>query len=245
MTLRQAHERNLPAVSLRPILPGPRHLATDEVLAEPDGAPRVEPRLVLLDCHLPEQQVRDEYPTLWRYLDSIRTDVAGRYLCARRNPWYSQEHRPVAPFLCTYIVRTNGRPFRFILNHSKATAANVYLLLYPKPHVARVLEGNPELKRRVWQALNRCAADSLLDEGRVYGGGLHKLEPKELARVQADHLLEVLPTSPEAERASLTLFAEAVVRDARPRSHRAHPRRRIAVGKRVRRTPSRRRRPSD
>lgn len=225
MTLRQAHERNLPAVSLRPILPGPRHLVTDEVLAEPDGAPRVEPRLVLLDCHLPEQQVRDEYPSLWRYLDSIRTDVAGRYLCARRTPWYSQERQPVAPFLCTYIVRTNGRPFRFILNQSKATAANVYLLLYPKPHVARALEANPGLKRQVWQALNRCDVGALLDEGRVYGGGLHKLEPKELANVPADHLLPLLPASPEAEHATGTLFEEAVARDAPPRRLTVRPKR--------------------
>jgi hypothetical protein len=142
-------------------------------------------------------------------------------------------------------VRATARPFRFILNHSLATAANVYLLLYPKPHVARALEANPGLKRQVWQALNRCEGSTLLDEGRVYGGGLHKLEPKELARVPADHLLEVLPPSPEAERVPLTLFAEAVVRDAHPRSHRAHPKRRSTLGKRVRRMPSRRRRPAD
>jgi adenine-specific DNA-methyltransferase len=245
MTLQQARERDLPAVSLRPILPGPRHLVTDEVLAEPDGAPRVEPRLVLLDCRLSESQVRDKHPSLWRYLESIRPEVAGRYLCAHRVPWYAQEHRPVAPFLCTYIVRATARPFRFILNHSLATAANVYLLLYPRPHVARALEANPGLKRQVWQALNRCEGSTLLDEGRVYGGGLHKLEPKELARVPVDHLSEVLPTLPESERAPRTLFAEAVVRDAQRRSRHARPKPRRAAGKKVRRMPSRHRRPAD
>ena len=223
MTREQARERDLPAECLRPILPGPRHLAEDEVLADKDGAPRTEPQVVLLDCRLPEHQVRNEHPSLWRYFERIRPDVAGRYLCARRTPWYAQEHRPAAPFLCTYIVRATARPFRFIFNHSQATAANVYLLLYPKPFVARALDADPGLSRRVWQALNRCASNTMLDEGRVYGGDLHKLEPKELARVPADHLLEVLPAPPETERVTRTLFEEAVVRDAPSRRRHAKP----------------------
>lgn len=240
MTAQQAQERNLPRTSLRPILPGPRHLVTDEVPSEPDGSPRVEPRLVLLDCKLPERRVRDEYPHLWRYLESIRSDVAGRYLCARRTPWYSQEHRPVAPFLCTYIVRAKARPFRFILNDSQATAANVYLLLYPKPHVARVLEANPGLKRQVWHALNRCGESVMIDEGRVYGGGLHKLEPRELANVPADHLLQLLPGPPEAERATQTLFAGAFARDVPPRRRVVRSKHRRTVEKHNRRVIRRR-----
>jgi hypothetical protein len=235
MTRQQAEERGLPPTSLRPILPGPRHLESDEILAEADGSPRVEPRLVLLDCRLTERQVRDKHPSLWRYLESIRSDVAGRYLCARRTPWYSQEYRPVAPFLCTYIVRARTRPFRFILNHSQATAANVYLLLYPKPHVARALEANPELKRQVWQALNRCGEGALLDEGRVYGGGLHKLEPKELANVPADHLLQLLPGPVEGRRVTENLFEETAVKDAPSRRCRIQPERHQRTGKRSRR----------
>jgi adenine-specific DNA-methyltransferase len=223
MTREQARERGLPAEYLRPILPGPRYLATDEVLADKEGAPRTEPQLVLLDCRMPESRVRAEHPALWRYLEDIRPDVAGRYLCARRTPWYSQEYRPVAPFLCTYIVRAKARPFRFILNNSQAAAANVYLLLYPKPHVADALQADPGLKRRVWQALNRCGSSAMLDEGRVYGGGLHKLEPRELANVPADHLLQLLPVPPETERMTRTLFEEAVVRDALSRRRHAKP----------------------
>ena len=41
-----------------------------------------------------------------------------------------------APFVCTYMGRNRERPFRFIWNHSTATAANVYLLLYPREAVA-------------------------------------------------------------------------------------------------------------
>ena len=36
---------------------------------------------------------------------------------------------------------------------------------------------------------------AMLSEGRVYGGGLHKLEPKELANVPAAAIAELLPES--------------------------------------------------
>jgi hypothetical protein len=83
--------------------------------------------------------------------------------------------------------------FRFILNRSKAIAANVYLMLYPRPALARVLRDHPDSMSAVWTALNEIPWDTLLGVGRVYGGGLHKMEPKELATAPADTLLEVLP----------------------------------------------------
>ena len=86
-----------------------------------------------------------------------------------------------------------GRPFRFILNHSKATATNVYLMLYPKPALAKVLLDKPELLKDVWQALDHISDEALMGEGRVYGGGLHKLEPRELGNALAERILEVLP----------------------------------------------------
>jgi len=112
--------------------------------------------------------------------------VSERYLCRSRKVWYFQERRDPPPILCTYMGRKNsknGRPFRFILNHSKAIAANVYLLLYPRPALARVIAQDRAVLRHVWQALNDLSLATLLGEGRVYGGGLYKLEPKELANV--------------------------------------------------------------
>ncbi len=87
----------------------------------------------------------------------------------------------------------NTEAFRFILNHSQAVAANVYLLLYPKPHLQELLRRRPRLLREVWNALRRIPIDELVRAGRVYGGGLHKLEPKELAGAPADEVLKVLP----------------------------------------------------
>lgn len=50
----------------------------------------------------------------------------------------------------------------------------------------------------MWIALNALPADQLLDEGRLYGGGLHKLEPKELAQVDATSLFAQLDTAKAA-----------------------------------------------
>jgi len=59
-----------------------------------------------------------------------------RYL---RKRWYAQEKRAAAPIVCIYLGRSDNkskRPFRFILNHSKATAANV---LYPTPAMQQAI----------------------------------------------------------------------------------------------------------
>ena len=74
-----------------------------------------------------------------------------------------------------------------------ATATNVYLMLYPKPALAKVLLNKPELLKKVWQALDRMDDEALMGEGRVYGGGLHKLEPRELGTALAVNILEFLP----------------------------------------------------
>jgi hypothetical protein len=68
-------------------------------------------------------------------------------------------------------------------------------MLYPKPTLAKVLSGKPELLKQVWQALDRISDEVLMGEGRVYGGGLHKLEPRELGNALAERILELLPDS--------------------------------------------------
>ena len=151
----------------------------------------------LLNCNLPEEALKRQYPTLWAYLQTgVAAGIDQHYLCQHRTPWYAQEVRAPAPFLCTYMGRQDtgsGRPFRFILNHSQATAPNVYLLLYPKPNLASHLKHHPRRIKAVWHALNEIQMEMLIGEGRVYGGGLHKLEPNELANAPAEKVLAVLP----------------------------------------------------
>jgi adenine-specific DNA-methyltransferase len=200
----------LPLKFLRPILPSPRYLTSDEVESDSNGNPILDRKLFLLDCHLPEHDVQREYPELERYLESGKRNVANGYLCRSRSPWYSQENRPAPLLLCTYMGRSRdeeGRAFRFILNHSKATAANVYLLLYPKAELNDVLKDRPQLVREIWRWLNKISPKVVMAAGRVYGGGLHKLEPRELGNIPADSLAQMLGMSLAKETRQLDFFA--------------------------------------
>jgi hypothetical protein len=186
----------------------------DEIPADAEGNPSIDRRLFLLDCDLPEEQLKVEYPSLWKYYESGKPGVSGRYLCRTRTPWYSQEKRPPSPFICTYMGRGDkkrNRPFRFILNHSKATAANVYLLLYPKPLLANELSRDPKLARRIWLLLNQIHMDMFFEEGRVYGGGLYKMEPRELANIPVDSLLDLIPESMQSVPKQLKLFSDEII----------------------------------
>lgn len=187
-------ERNLPIEAFRPLLPGSRYLPTDEVTADENGWPLLAKQLFLLDPQMDEEEIAVKHPALQSYLKSGLETVATRYLCKARRKWYSQENRPPAPIVCTYMGRSRegGRPFRFILNHSQGTALNTYLMLYPKGGFARHVRENPKALREAWNFLNRIDTDELLAHGRVYGGGLHKLEPKELRGYPATELIKHL-----------------------------------------------------
>ncbi|WP_419918727.1 Eco57I restriction-modification methylase domain-containing protein [Candidatus Poriferisocius sp.] len=213
LPIHEIARRELPMEAFKPILPSPRYVPTDEVKEDRDGQLILERRLFLLDPPWKEQEIRKHYPKLWDYLEEGKAKgIADRYLCQHRTPWYAQEYRPPAPFVCTYLGRNDkkdGRPFRFILNNSEATAANVYLMLYPKGNLKHALKTQPDLKRQVWKFLNEICPQMMLGEGRVYGGGLHKLEPRELGNVPAGSIAELLPESarPQKERQS-QLFGE-------------------------------------
>ena len=190
---------DIPKEFLIPILPSPRYLDSDEVTADRFGNPKLGKKLFLLDCKLNEEKIKANHPGLWTYLESGKGQgIHMGYICAHRSPWYSQENRPASPLLCTYMGRSDtktSRAFRFILNHSQARAANVYLLLYPRPSVLSAINENPDFLTTLWKALNSIPIEMLIQNGRSYGGGLHKLEPSELSSVSADELLASLPST--------------------------------------------------
>jgi hypothetical protein len=187
-----AKKKGIPAKFLVPILPPPRKLHVNEVRANAKGCPHLEDQLFLLSCDLPEGIVKKSYPNVWKYLKEGETaHINKRYLCKNRSPWYIQEKRDTPLFLFTYMGRRNaltGKTMRFIWNRSRAIATNSYFILYPKPSLSGIIRSKPQMQRKVWMALNMISTTDILAQGRVYGGGLHKLEPSELGRVPADEV---------------------------------------------------------
>lgn len=190
LTKEQIEERKLDMSFFIPILPSPRKLKTDEVLADNMGVPQIDTPYFLLRCSLPEDEIKEISPELWNYLQTGKNTTAKKYLCKSRKLWYMQENRTATPFLCSYMGRgsENNSPFRFILNHSDAVATNSYLMLYPKPALARLITKDATLLNKVWDILRSIGNESIENEGRVYGGGLKKIEPKELAKVPCQAL---------------------------------------------------------
>ncbi len=204
----EATRKGIPAEFLRAILPSSRHLQSAVIEADADGFPQLENPLVIIDCDLSEQVVQERHPQFWQYLEQgMAQGIHAGYLTSRRIPWYSQEKRDPAPFLCTYMGRekSNGNPFRFFWNKSRATAANVYLLLYPKGELKAALATRPDLHPVVFSYLQALTGEHLIKEGRVYGGGLHKMEPKELANLPADALGRIIERRPAPKQGYLPI----------------------------------------
>jgi adenine-specific DNA-methyltransferase len=62
----------------------------------------------------------------------------------------------------------------------------------PKGPLQAALRADAQLFPAVFQALRKIDTDAFIREGRVYGGGLYKMEPKELGRLDAEPVLEAM-----------------------------------------------------
>ncbi len=193
----EARDKGIPDQFLKPILPSPRYLRETVIESESDGFPALADQEALIDCDLPEEVIQQHHPEFWAYLNKGKAaGVHEGYLASKRKRWYLQENREPAPFLCTYMGRDRkegvNKPFRFIWNKSQAKATNVYLLLYPTGALAQALKKAPSLYPVIFDLLQKIDVADLLVEGRVYGGGLHKMEPAELGRVPAKRFWEAI-----------------------------------------------------
>ena len=66
-------------------------------------------------------------------------------------------------------------------------------MLYPKDGLRAILRRQPERASEVFETLGLITGHELRGKGRVYGGGLHKIEPRELGRVNAEDFIKRWP----------------------------------------------------
>jgi len=188
MTEDEVAQRKIPKAYLRPILPSPRNLPVDHVTSDKDGLPSNAERRFLLDC---SGKKLNELPrTVRDYLVSGEKTTACKNLCASRDVWYEQEKRIPTPFLCSYMGRGahGAAPVRFVLNDSRAIVSNSFLMMYPKSALMRLLQADSSVAEIVWTFLLRIPREDIVAAGRSYGGGLQKVEPRELASVPCEEL---------------------------------------------------------
>lgn len=186
----------LPIEEFKPILPSPRYLEQDIIQPYDNGNPKLNVELFVLDSKLSLPEIAVCYPVLYNYLQKgMEAEIHEGHLCKARKIWYSQENRVPRKFYCTYIGRKSNsgkNPFRFISNHSNAIANNSYLFLYPKPELEALISENESFQDDIAEIMNRITEHAMIREGRVYGGGMYKLEPKELANVPACELTDAI-----------------------------------------------------
>lgn len=201
----------IPDRFLIPLLPGPRYLKENVVDSDENGDPLVERKRYLLNCDLPPEEVELLWPGVWQYIQvGIERGIPDCYICSHRKVWYFQEKRTPPLFFTTYMGRTRQgdetNPFRFILNRSQAIATNVYLYIYPRQFLKKLLEESPGRAEWLHKMLNRLSSDVLIQNGRTYGGGLHKLEPKELAELPISELPDWLKIDTEQQESLPLVF---------------------------------------
>ncbi|MBI4999976.1 MAG: SAM-dependent DNA methyltransferase [Euryarchaeota archaeon] len=194
ITRDKAKAIGIPDRFVKSILPGPKKLNVDVIEPDKKKFPQLDTQLVVIDCNISESNIQSDYPGFAAYLNIGHSNkIVNRYLLTKRDIWYHQEQRDPAPFLCTYMGRNDKpQPFRFIWNRSNAIATNVYLMLYPKGILLEALTKMPHLYPAIFKFLKELKMTDMIGNGRVYGGGLYKIEPKELGRLSASGLLDIL-----------------------------------------------------
>lgn len=194
MNMDTIEKYHIPSKFLKPVLPSPRYLKEDIISSDNDGNVALTQKQYLFSCNLPEDVLKEKYPSVWEYIqEGVKRGVNKGYICSHRPLWYFCEDRKPAPFVVPYMGRgdSSKKMFRFILNKTKAITTNVYLLLYPKDNYLKCMT-DTKLLNEVWQTLNEVTSEQFATNGREYGGGLHKLEPKELLNIKVPSLPSLL-----------------------------------------------------
>ncbi|MCH8512536.1 MAG: N-6 DNA methylase [Kiritimatiellae bacterium] len=184
---KEVKESGIKSKFLVPVLPSPRYLKNNLIESDEFGTPLVKGVKFLISAKLEIRQLRKQDPNLATYLEEgEKRGVANGYICRNRKIWYAQENRQPPRFVASYMGRgaaDGSSPIRFFLNRSAALATNVFLCLYPRPFLLKLLENHPEREEELLYFLNNIPDHVIQRMGRCYGGGLQKVEPKELRSI--------------------------------------------------------------
>lgn len=102
-----------------------------------------------------------------------------RYLTQKRSPWYSSEKIHVAPIWAAVFGREH---MRFIVNAAQVAHLTAFHGVYP-------LRSDPAFVNALAAVLNSSIVQDIMkSEMRVYGGGLNKVEPRDLLEVKVPDL---------------------------------------------------------
>lgn len=121
------------------------------------------------------------HPAVKRYLAYGRSlGVDRRHLPSHRPVWYMPENRPPAPILISVFSRGD---FRVVWNKARARNLTAYHGIYPRAGDGRG-EGDRSA-RALFEYLRSAAGQRAIAlHRRVYGGGLYKLEPRDVEAVE-------------------------------------------------------------
>jgi adenine-specific DNA-methyltransferase len=127
-----------------------------------------------------------------------------RYLCAaRKRQWFAMESRPPAPIWAAVFGRNL---LRFVHNAAGIANLTTFHCIYP-------FDKSEEWSAAITTCLNSGVIQRLSREQyRVYGGGLLKMEPKDLLDLRVPDLRKVSPRT-IAELAALLGKLDAALRD--------------------------------
>jgi len=129
-------------------------------------------RAYLLDFGRPPELTAGERAYLAR---GEAEGLPARYLLAGRRPWYAMESRPPSPIWAAVFGR---KGLRFVRNLAGVRNLTAFHCIYPR-------STDPAHASALASLLNRPdVAEKALRHVRVYGGGLRKVEPRDLLDIR-------------------------------------------------------------
>jgi adenine-specific DNA-methyltransferase len=166
----QRRELALPRAQVKPCITSPRLVATDELKPSALAALPMDVPRWAINCYDPAEEAAAT--PLGNYLRSELAQIAREtHLAKQRQLWYGLERRDESPILFTYFNK--NRP-RFVRNRAGALPLNTWLIVEPNDGVDA---------DDLWARLLTLTREQIAYGARVYGAGLWKLEPSELAEL--------------------------------------------------------------